>query len=236
MRYLLPLACVALVGISLLGISLASRTGIAEPVGDLGRSKLPPAESREKKAAPIKVAEAETLVRAYIFIENPKMNPTAQFPLKEITIERVWGRLDAQIFKVTEGVRADETYVIKDRKVYHIGIGFGGQGVTSMVVADPSGDGRDKLIFAFSSGSGIHRSQVAVFDLLAKKPKQYIAPQAYFGNLGDLMVKNSEAGTVEVLAGDRKVGRLLFEGKEGELKIAIQLIDDLPADVRKSFK
>jgi hypothetical protein len=205
-------------------------------VGDLQGAKLPPADRSEKKTPPLTVAEAEKLVRDSIFTENPKMNPTAQFPLKDITTKPVWQRLDAQLFLVTDGVRAHETYVIKDKKVYHIGSGFGGKGVSSVVVADPNGDGRDKLIFAYSFGSGVHRSQVGVFDVLAKKPEQLVAPQAYFGDLGDLVVRNGERQKVEVLTGDRKVGRLILEGKEGELKIAIRLNDDLPAEVRKGFK
>jgi hypothetical protein len=205
-------------------------------IGDLEGGKLSPGDRSEKKTPPLTVAGAEKLVRDPIFTENPKMNPTAQFPLKDITTKAVWERLDAQIFQVTEGVRAHETYVIKDKKVYHIGSGFGGKGVSSVVVADPNGDGRDKLIFAISFGSGEHRSQVGVFDVLAKKPEQVVAPQTYFGDLGDLVLKNGERQKVEILAGDRTVGRLILEGKEGELKIAIRLNDDLPAEVRKGFK
>jgi hypothetical protein len=197
-----------------------------------------PAENAttEKKTPPMKVEEAEKLVRDFIFKENPKMNPEAQFPVKDITIKAVWDRLGAQVFQVTEGVRAHETYVIKDKKVYHIGSGFGGHGVASMVVADPNGDGRDKLIFAYSWGSGIHRSHVGVFDLLAKEPEQVVAAQAYYGGLGDLMVQNGEKQTVEVFAGKEKVGRLILEGKEGALKVAIRLSDDLSADAKKGFK
>jgi hypothetical protein len=189
-----------------------------------------------KETPPLKVAGAENLVRKFIFDQNPKMNPAAEFPLKDLTTKAMWERLDAQAFQVTEGVRAHETYVIKDKKVYHIGSGFGGHGVSSIAVADPNGDGRDKLIFAYSFGSGDHRSHVAVFDVLAKNPEEVIAPQAYFGRGGDLAVKNGEGQKIEIYAGDQKVGRLILEGKEGELKIAIRLNDDVPAEVKKGFK
>jgi hypothetical protein len=189
-----------------------------------------------KDTPPLKVAGVENVVRNFIFTQNPKMSPTAEFPLKDLTTKAVWDRLDAQVFQVTEGVRAHETYVIKDKKLYHIGSGFGGHGVSSIAVADPNGDGRDKLIFAYSFGSGEHRSQVAVFDVLAKKPEEVVAPQAYFGRGGDLAVKNGDGQKIEIYAGDQKVGRLILEGKEGELKIAIRLNDDLPAEVKKGFK
>jgi hypothetical protein len=189
-----------------------------------------------KEVPPLKVAGAENLVRKFIFDQNPKMNPAAEFPLKDLTTKAVWDRLDAQVFQVTEGVRAHETYVIKGKKVYHIGSGFGGHGVSSIAVADPNGDGRDKLVFAYSWGSGIHRSHVGVFDILAKEPAEVVAPQAYYGRGSDLEVKNSDKQTIEVYVGDQKVGRLILEGKEGELKIAVRLDDDLPAEIKKGFK
>ncbi len=206
-------------------------------MSDLEGGKKPAEDTTtEKKTPPLKIEEAEKLVRDYIFAENPKMNPTAQFPVKDITTKPVWDRLGAQVFQVTEGVRACESFVVKDKTVYHIGAGFGGQGVKSLVVADPNGDGRDKLVYGFSWGSGRHRSQVAIFDLLAKEPQEVSAPQAYNGNLGDLEVKNGEKQAVEVYAGKHRVGQLVVEGKAGALKVALHLDDDLPADVKKGFK
>src|SRR5579862_7239921 len=98
-------------------------------VSDLDRSKKPGAatwESPEKKPA-LSLAEAEKLVRTFILTQNPKMNPKAEFPLKDLTVKAVWDRLGVQVFQVTEGVQVCETYVIKDKQVYRIGQGFGGQ-------------------------------------------------------------------------------------------------------------
>jgi hypothetical protein len=196
-------------------------------------SSAPADKTKENK--PLKVEEAEKLVRTFIFEENPKMNPAAQFPFKEITTKEVWDRLGVQVFQITEGAQVCETLVIQGKKIHRIGVGFGGQGVTSLVVADPSGDGRPKLVYAYSWGSGEHRSQVAVFDCLAKEPKQVVAPQAYFGDLGDLTVTKGKGKAVEIYAGKRKVGSLDVSGKEGELKAAMNLDKDLPAKVKEGF-
>lgn len=206
-------------------------------VGRLDEGKKPAAPTTpERKSPRLKVGEAEKLVRDLIFIEKPTMNPTAQFPLKDITTKAVWDRLGAQVFQVTEGVQACESFFIKAKKVYRIGQGFGGHGVTSMAVADPDVNGRDKLIFTYSWGSGIHRSHVAVFDCLAKEPVQVVAPLAYFGDLGDVAVKSGEGQQVDVFVGKQKVGRLVLAGKVGQLKVTIQFDDDLPQDVKKGFK
>jgi hypothetical protein len=162
------------------------------------------------------------------------MNPAAQFPLKDLTTKAVWDRLDAQVFQVAEGVQQFETFVIRDKKVQRIGQRFGGQGVTSLAVADPNGDGRDKLIFAYSWGSGEHRSQIALLDCLAKESVQIAAPQTYFGK-DDLVLKNSEGNKVEIYLGKQKAGRLIVEAKEGRLTADVQVNDDVDLEVRKKF-
>jgi hypothetical protein len=232
MRLLPPCAFVVAVAV----VVAALRLGGAEPVARADDAKKPDTTTTDKKAPPLQREEAEKLVRDFIFTEHPKMNPRTQFPLKEVTPRPVWQRLGAQVFQVTEGSQQHETFVIRGKKVYRIGKSFGGQGVRSMVVADPGGDGRDKLIFAYAWGSGEHRSQVAVLDVLAKEPQQVSAPQAYFGDLGDLEVKNGEGGEVEIYAGLQELGRLTVAGKEGALKAAIRLKKDLPEQVTKGFR
>jgi hypothetical protein len=227
MRYLLALGSLAAAGLVVLSASAGPLDDVKEPA-----SPEPPA----KQGKPLTVVEAEKLVRDAIFRENPKMNPEAKFPLKDISKKAVWDRLGVQVFQVTEGVQVCETFIIRAKKVHRIGMGIGGNGVTSLAVADPNGDGRDKLIYAYSWGSGRHRSHVAVFDCLAKVPKQLVAPQAYFGDLGDLAVKNGKRDSVEIYAGKRKVGRLDLRGKEGALKAAILFDDDLPAEVKNGLK
>ena len=182
------------------------------------------------------VAEADELVRAYVFAEKPRMNPRAACPVKDVTPKAVWERLGVQVFQVVKGVQMRETFVIRGRQVYRIGTAFGGPGVTSIIVADPAGDGLDKLVFAYGWGSGEHRSQVGALDVLAEKPQQITAPQVYFGDLGDLTVKNGQAGAVEIYAGPQPIGRLNVEGKEGELNVSVRFYDDLPDHIRKAFK
>ncbi|MNI67276.1 hypothetical protein D3C73_1228990 [compost metagenome] len=46
-----------------------------------------------------------------------------------------------------------------------LGIGFGGYGVTSVVPYDVNLDGNIDLVYAYSFGSGIHRSVLAWMDL-----------------------------------------------------------------------
>src|ERR1700722_8091475 len=74
----------------------------------------------------LSLSEATIAVRAEIFRSIPKMNPSADFPLKELTTADVWDRLHAQVFAVTDGVQEDQAFIIRDRRVYPLGKGFGG--------------------------------------------------------------------------------------------------------------
>jgi len=111
----------------------------------------------------LSLTEATAAVRAEIFRSIPSMNPSADFPLMELTTADVWDRLHAQVFAVTSGVREDQAFVIRDRRIFWLGGGLGGWGVMSMCVADLDGSGQPKLVFSYPWGSGVHRSIVAVW-------------------------------------------------------------------------
>ena len=117
------------------------------------------------QAAPtrLSMAEATVAVREELFRTTPKMNPSAEFPLKEMTTDEVWERLHLQVFAITGDIRCDQAYVVRNGQVFPLGEGLGGSGVMSMCVADLNGDGQPKLVFSYSWGSGVHRSLVAVW-------------------------------------------------------------------------
>jgi len=111
----------------------------------------------------VSLADATALVRAHLFTAKPTMNPAAEFPLKETTPAEVSERMRTQVFTVTAGIAQFQSFVIHSGQVSPLGRSFGGFGITSMVVTDLDGDGRPELAFAYSWGSGIHRSQVGIW-------------------------------------------------------------------------
>jgi hypothetical protein len=153
-----------------------------------------------------------------------------------LTADDTWKRLGTQVFQVTGPVQNYETFAIRDKKVHQLGRGIGGQGVTSLCVADLNRDKRPELVYAYSWGSGIHRSHVAVLDILAPEPKEHVAPQTYFNALQDLAVERVDDQTVRVLAGKTKVGRLVLARKEGTLAAWIELNKDLDDGIKKDFR
>jgi hypothetical protein len=178
----------------------------------------------------LSLADAERDVRAFVYADMPTMSPAEKFPLKEITTDDVWNRLHVQLFQVTEGVRAYETLVIAGERVRYIGHGFGGFGVRSVVVADLDGDGRPELVYTYSCGSGMHRARLAVYDVLAKEPKEFLASEAYYAE-NDWMLERVDERTVRVVLGKTVVGTVVFD-REAKVPVSLKLDASLPQTIR----
>lgn len=194
----------------------------------------------DSPAAPARLSltEATARVRARIFLEKPKMNPAAQFPLAEITTDDVWNRLHAQLFRVTSDLRVGQCFLIQGDRIVTLGESFGGYGVMSFCVADLESQG-SALIFTYSWGSGEHRSHVAAW---RGGDRIVVSPIVFWD--GDLSLRKIDEKTVEVDYGEyegtaRKfksggtVGRLDFATSLDKApKISVKVRDDLPAAIR----
>lgn len=129
------------------------------------------------------------------------------------------------IYKYDKSCRSELLY---DGEYHTLGTFFGGFGATSFAVADINGDGSEELYFTFSWGSGIHRSQVGLFDTAEKQVRVY-----EFGNFGSDMVFAAEDGGLFVYGADaeinsfvdmeltptEKIGELVFDGGETLLRV-----------------
>ncbi len=93
------------------------------------------------------------------------------YPIKEsncynVTPEEVSAVSDIQIFKFSDSC-ASFAYV--DGEVYEICASFGGYGFVNAVPWDYDEDGNIDLLIASSWGSGIHRSEISVFNAVTKE-------------------------------------------------------------------
>jgi hypothetical protein len=196
------------------------------PIGDSPESKADSPKRPSTEAAAKKVAE---------FLRKDK--PTApigdSFPIKDLTTDTVWNRLAVQVVKSNDpNIERSQAFVIRGDEVFRIGRAFGGDGVNSLVVVDLVGDKKPLLVYSFAWGSGEHRSQIAVFDLHGKAPQEHVLRPANF-SMADFVVRSPGAGKAELLIGDGTVGRIVASRTDGELTAEIELIEDLPAPLRK---
>lgn len=110
--------------------------------------------------------------------------------LLEITPSDIWDSTKHQLFKNVGG-SSWETYIVTNQKAIHIGNGFGGFGVTSAVPYDVNKDGTMDIVYAYSFGSGIHRSVISWFDI--KNSTEHVVadmPETTEFRMYDLILKN----------------------------------------------
>lgn len=187
----------------------------------------------------LNIDEATHLVREDIFRRKPGMNPSMQFPLNELTSAEIWDRLHAQVFVVSEGILVCQAFIIHNKKVESLCGGFGGFGLMSMCVVDPSGKGRPLLLFSHSFGSGIHRSMVGAWAAGTKISVTKIAVRDC-----DLFLAKIDDRQVQVTCGvfnpgnrtlnnPGEFGTIHLDAEATNPHIEITLREGLPADLRK---
>ena len=129
-----------------------------------------PAEKIKKKYS---VTDFKNIYKEYLRFHNENLETFLKkdeeredYKIHDITPADVKKELNCQIFKVNNNC---ESYLIYKGELFKIGIGFGGFGVTDLKVCNFDGNGQKDLIYIFSWGSGLHRSQIGIFDFSKKK-------------------------------------------------------------------
>lgn len=159
-------------------------------------------------------------------------NPGDDFNVMERTTDDAWKRLGIQVFRVTGPEHlAAETLVVRNGKADLIGRSFGGDGVTSIAVGE-AGKKKSVLVYAFNWGSGVHRSQIGVYD--PTTATQTLLPVSNF-SFQDFQVKNDADG-VAVFAGKRRIGAVAIDEANGVLTPSLRLADDVPAEIRDKIR
>lgn len=180
----------------------------------------------------INPALAAKQIADHLTKETPNLQLGPDYSVHELTTMAVWKELGLQVFQVRGNARRHETYALIGQKTVPLGRAFGGDGVTSLAVADLDGDGKKELLYSFNWGSGIHRSQIGILESWRKTPREQIAmPANYsFANY-ELRTKENK---VEVFAGTDLVGELRFSPKQKGY--VVQLHDNLPAKLKGQFR
>jgi hypothetical protein len=180
-------------------------------------------------AAVLKVAD-------HIRKEKPGARLGKEFAIVDLTTDAIWDRLKAQVVKVKNGVVAQgESFVLREGKVLPIGQAFGGDGVTTVLVADLGAEKRPLLIYTFAWGSGVHRSEVAALDLTAGEPKELRLDPVNF-SMQDYVLHKADNGAVEVLIGKTLVGHVTAVKDNGEFQPMIKLVEALPDEVSRALR
>lgn len=79
----------------------------------------------------------------------------------DITPVNVYEEIGCKLFKINSTC---ETYIVYKNKIYPIGRGFGGWGITDVNTCDFDNDKQMDLLYTYSWGSGLHRSHIGIFN------------------------------------------------------------------------
>jgi len=139
--------------------------------------------------------DASKLIRKYYQAQFPDLNPDVTFPVEDVTTDEIWQLMHMQVLRITDGIYANETFIINGEILVQMGTAFGGSGVTDMLVTDLYPDGNFELIFAYNFGSGIHQTHMAAYIPNYDASRVIECEVAY---LGDLSLVIGDDGKVSV--------------------------------------
>jgi len=112
------------------------------------------------------VSDAGKLIRDKVSFCTLNANST----LKEVTTDEIWERMGAQIFQANDENCLNETFLIKNKRVYRLGLldwssieRDKSSGLIPIRVTDLDQDSRPELAYIHTSGAGFVFSEVAVW-------------------------------------------------------------------------
>ena len=194
---------------------------------------------------PLPPGKIEGMITNFLREEHPDLASDFEPVLQEMRMQgEVLKKLSARVFRITEGLFENETFIITyNGIVLPMGTAIGGKGVSSMALSDLDQDGQSELYFTYSFGSGIHQSHLGVY-APAYDPQKIYAAETYF--LGDLMLFSEHKNqiSVRVVEGEPETTTIEYRETLGQLKLEkvglgpvlkIDLLEDLPEEIMESL-
>jgi hypothetical protein len=115
------------------------------------------------------VAELLQLAKDIGYDHLPQMYPDDT--CYHVTPDYIYSETGCRIFKYSESC---ETFLQTDGQIYSLGTGFGGFGLTDLQLCDFDRNGQADLLYTYSWGSGIHRSEIGLFNLTTKEETRLV--------------------------------------------------------------
>ncbi|MBN1307561.1 MAG: hypothetical protein JXA18_06570 [Chitinispirillaceae bacterium] len=182
------------------------------------------------------------LIREYVLIEKPSMNPSFQVVATEYVIDDLFDSLGIQIvhaeYVSSDGDPFDNgEYIYYHGSVYPFAASFGGLGLLSGLVIE------GKLFYTYSFGSGIKRSHIGV--LFFNEDTLVIRESGGFKfNLMDLFIAECTSGVICIYLG-RKESYYSFNSWTDSVELGWQIaieesglvvFDSTGAEIEPDFK
>jgi hypothetical protein len=183
--------------------------------------------------------EAAEMIGDHLQGQHPRLNPDVRLPLEELLMPEAWQSLRVQLFRITEGPFANESFLIRGDSVLSLGEATGGRGLTSLEISDLDQDGTAELLFTYAFGSGLHQSRIGMYAPAYGPGRTYEAKTGYFGELG-LVKEDKSTVNVRVVEPDEAsstlryldlLGSLTIQVDGDQAELVLHLAEDLPDQV-----
>jgi hypothetical protein len=188
--------------------------------------------------------QAGEIISFHLLEKGPKLMQTPALTFEEFPDESVWKDLQGQVFRVTDGIFKNETFLLLHDSVIQLGEAIGGQGLNSLIVTDLDQDGQFELFFSYTAGLGPQigpgiQTRVGMVEPGANVLGVIDAGVAY---LGTAALKLEASGTISLNIVDTdasgavlhyldRLGNLSIESNESDKSLIINFDPDLPAEI-----
>lgn len=174
--------------------------------------------------------EAQEMIESFLRDLNLDLGIEPILPVEELHTDGLWRALETQVFRVTEGKFLNESFLIWGSHIIQLGTALGGQGLTSLVVADIDQNGQAELIYAYSYGSDIIQSRIGMYSHAYHECCTFEADIGYHGHLRVYSEDESHVG-VQVIEVDQDTKTIQFQDTIGYL-----FIEQIPGNVVLGLK
>lgn len=186
----------------------------------------------------ISVDVAERLIETWWFTEVPYVDRNQKFPVKEITLKDIWGKLHGQVFEITGRYCELYAFFIKNKKVTRIGFD-----PHDFCVTDLNDDGIFELVYALRvPWDGYYGSYLGIYSEGFLNSKVIFQGLGYFG--GEYHLKKRNEQSVEVIVDSDNwpwslkidstfsLGRVGLVKRNGKDELIINFFTNLPSVVK----
>ena len=189
--------------------------------------------------------QAGEKIASYLLQKSQGLMQAPPLAFEEVPDESIWEKLQGQVFRVTDGMFKNETFLLLHDNVIQLGEAIGGQGLTSLIVSDLDQDGQFELFFSYTAGLGPEigpgiQTRVGMVELKENELRVIEADVAY---LGTAALKLEESGTISLnivkvdeanatLLYHDTLGNLSIESRDSGESLVINFTPDLPPQIQ----
>lgn len=192
--------------------------------------------------------EAGEMISAHLLEKKPGLMEGPPLTFEELPDERVWKELQGQVFRVTEGIFKNESFLLQHDSVIQLGEALGGQGLTSLIVSDLDQDGQSELFFSYTAGLGPGtgpgiQTRVGMVDPEVGVLRDIEADMAYLG-IAALRFEETNGISLNIVEADDankvlryldNLGYLSIESKVSDESLIINFNPDLPPEIKENI-